>query len=238
MTSLVAQTVSNLPAMQETPVWSLGREDPLEEEMATCSRFLPGEFHGQRRLVGYSPWGHKECDTTERLTHCQSITRWLEAQVTTWVCKWPLKLGQWWDGEGENLVGLSPYPGGSEAVSRSTVSELSWLSGHPTGVWELLGHAERNHALWLGSESHSSQKICCSVSQLCQTLCDPMDCSMPGFPVLHYFLKFAQTHVHWVGDTIQPSHPLLPPSSLSFSRHQGLFYWVVSLRQVAKVLEL
>ena len=52
---------------------------------------------------------------------------------------------------------------------------------------------------------------CCSVTQLCPTLCYPMNCSMPGFPVLHYLPEFAQTHVHWVGDAIQPSHPLSPP---------------------------
>ena len=50
---------------------------------------------------------------------------------------------------------------------------------------------------------------CCSVAELCPTLCDPMDCSMPGFPVLHHLWKFAQTHVHWVSDAIQPSHLLL-----------------------------
>ena len=61
----VAQTVKNLPAMQETRVRSLGQEDPLEKGMATTPVFLPGEFHGQRRLEGYSPWGHKELATTE-----------------------------------------------------------------------------------------------------------------------------------------------------------------------------
>ena len=52
------------------------------------------------------------------------------------------------------------------------------------------------------------------------TLCDPMDCSMPGFPVLHYLLEFLQTHVYWVGDAIQPSHPLLSPSPPAFSHSQ------------------
>ena len=51
---------------------------------------------------------------------------------------------------------------------------------------------------------------CCSASQSCLTLCDPMDCSTPGFPVLHQLPEFAQTHVHRVGDAIQPSHPLSP----------------------------
>ena len=59
----------------------------------------------------------------------------------------------------------------------------------------------------------------------CLSLCDPMDCSAPGFPVLHYLLGFAQTQAHWVGDAIQPSHPLSPTSlsALAFSQHQGLF---------------
>ena len=66
-----------------------------------------------------------------------------------------------------------------------------------------------------------------------------MHCSIPGFPVLHYLLGFAQTHVHWISDAIQPSHTLLSPSPPAFSlaQHQDLFQWVSSLHQVAKVLE-
>ena len=78
-----------------------------------------------------------------------------------------------------------------------------------------------------------------SVVQSCPTLCTPMDCSVPGFPVHHQLLKLAQTHVHRVGDAIQPSHPLSSPSPPTFnlSQHQGLFQWVSSSHQVAKVLE-
>ena len=67
-----------------------------------------------------------------------------------------------------------------------------------------------------------------------------MDCSTPGFPVLHYLPEFAQTHVHWVGDAIKPSHPLFSPSpsTLNLLQHQGLFQWVGSSHQVAKALEL
>ena len=77
-----------------------------------------------------------------------------------------------------------------------------------------------------------------SVAQLCPTLCDPVDGSTPGFPV-HQLLELAQTHVRWVGDAIQPSHPLLPssPPAFNLSQHQGLFQWASSLHQVAKVLE-
>ena len=64
---------------------------------------------------------------------------------------------------------------------------------------------------------------CCSVAQSCLTLCDSLDCSTPGFPVLHHLLEFSQTHIHWVGDAIQPSHPLLPtsPPALIFPQHQS-----------------
>ena len=78
-----------------------------------------------------------------------------------------------------------------------------------------------------------------SIAQSCPTLCDPMNCSIPGLPVHHQLPEFTQTHVHWVSDAIQPSHPLSSPSppALNFSQHQGLFKWVSSLHQVAKVLE-
>ena len=71
------------------------------------------------------------------------------------------------------------------------------------------------------------------------TLCDPMDCSTPCFPLLHRLPELAQTHVHRVGNAIQTSHPLSAPSPPAFnlSEHQGLFQWVSSLHEVAKVLE-
>ena len=70
-------------------------------------------------------------------------------------------------------------------------------------------------------------------------LCDPRDCSTPGLPVHHQFPEFTQTHIHWVGDAIQPSHPLSSPSPPAFRlfQHQGLFQWVSYSHQEAKVLE-
>jgi len=78
-----------------------------------------------------------------------------------------------------------------------------------------------------------------SVAQLCPTLWDPRDYSTPGLPVHHQLPELAQTHVHRVGDAIQPPHPLSSPSPSAFnlSQHQGLFQGVSSLHQVAKVLE-
>ena len=93
---------------------------------------------------------------------------------------------------------------------------------------------------WLESITFQWTHCCCSVTQSCLMFCDPMDCSTPGFPVLHYVPEFAQTHVHGVSDATQPSHPLLPtsPPTLSLSQYWGLFQRVGSLHQVAKVLEL
>ena len=77
---------------------------------------------------------------------------------------------------------------------------------------------------------------CCSVAQSCPTPYDPMDCSTPGFLVLHYLLGLAQTHAHWIDDDIQQSHSLLPsfPPILNLSQHQGLFQWLDSLHRWPK----
>ena len=78
------------------------------------------------------------------------------------------------------------------------------------------------------------------VAQWCPTLCNPMNRSMPGLPVHHQLRESTQTHVHWVSDAIQPSHPLssISPPALNLSQHQGLCKWVSSSHQVGKVLEL
>ena len=78
-----------------------------------------------------------------------------------------------------------------------------------------------------------------SVTQSCPNLHDPMNCSTPGLPVHHQLPEFTQTHVRWVGDAIQPSHPLSSPSppAPNPSQHQSLLQWVNSSHEVAKVLE-
>ena len=88
--------------------------------------------------------------------------------------------------------------------------------------------------MWFGGNEHDAfcnQDCCCSVSESYLTLCDPMDmdCSTPGLPDHHQLPGFTQTHVHWVGDAIQPFHPLSSPSppAFSLSQHQmsQLFTW-------------
>ena len=94
-----------------------------------------------------------------------------------------------------------------------------------------------------GTEKRELKRLCSVRYQFsCSVLSDslwPMDCSTPGLPVHHQLPEFTQTHVHWVGDAIQPLHPLSSPSPPAFnlSQHQGLFKWVRSSHQVAKVLE-
>ena len=94
---------------------------------------------------------------------------------------------------------------------------------------------------WHPSPGQTSSKpsLLFNSFQSCLTLCDPMNCSTPGLPVHHQLPESTQTHVHWVGDAIQPSRSLLSPSPPTFnlSQHQGLFKWVSSSHQVAKVLE-
>ena len=108
-------------------------------------------------------------------------------------------------------------------------------------------HFHQNLGFWMSKKLHVFTEetmdlilhiwfYCCSVTQLCPSIWDTMDYSMPGFPVLHHLLKLAETHVHWVSDAIQPSCPLLAPPNLS--QCQGLFQWIGSSHQVAKELEL
>ena len=157
---------------QEMQVQSLGRVDPLEEDITTHSGVLA------RRI----PW-------TEE-------------------------------------------PGGLQSTRSQRHDWSNWTCTHSThidifNIFSYLIKFQKFHC-------------CCSVAKSCPTLHDPMDCSTPGFPVLHYFQEFAQTHVHQANDTIQPSHPLSSPSPPAFnlSQHQGLFQWIGSSHQVVKVLEL
>ena len=86
--------------------------------------------------------------------------------------------------------------------------------------------------------SCASTQTYCSATQSCLTLCDPMDCNTPGFPVLHHLLKFSEIRVPWVGDAIQPSHPLLSPSppTLNLSKVSG--GWSIGASALSSVLPM
>ena len=120
----------------------------------------------------------------------------------------------------QSWIYIRPLP--LEPLSLLT-SHPTYLSCHRVPVWAWSNIAN----------SHSVQLLSCV------WLCNPMDCSTPGFPAHHQLQEPTQTHVHWVGDAIQPFHPLSSPSlpTVSLSQDQGLFQWVSSSHQVAKVLE-
>ena len=127
-----------------------------------------------------------------------------------------------------------------EVPSSSSYDNQNWLHTLPNSPWRAKLPQLENTALNSAVELKPANPPICSVSQSCPTLCDPKDYSTPSFPVLHHLPQLAQTHVHWVGDAIQPSHSLLfsSPPAFYISQHPGPFQWVGSLHQVAKILEL
>ena len=168
----------------------------------------------------------------------------------------PTRLPHSWDSPGKNTgVGCHFLLQCMKVKSKSEVAQSCLTLSDPTdcslpglsvhGIfqarvleWGAIAFSSRTHSfsycVWLLSWS-----CCCSVGKSCLTLSDSMDCSIPGFLVLHHFLEFTQTHVLWVGNAIQPSHPLPShfPPAFTLSQHQGLFKWVSSSHEVAKALE-
>ena len=136
------------------------------------------------------------------------------------------------------IIGLSSFTPETNATSEITSVAIlndskitgqeekkkSWTWSDAATLWPLSVTTTWKTGLMVNIHQPSP---CFSVAQWCPTLCNPMDCSMPGLPVFHYLLEFAKTHVHWVSDAIQPSHPLSPRShpALNLSQHQGLFQW-------------
>ena len=122
------------------------------------------------------------------------------------------------------------------ASSKRKCPQMLPLGSKQESQWDA---AQFIYLIFLGHLSGFSSVQFSSVAQSCPTLCDPMNHSMPGLPVHHQLPESTQTHVHRVGDAIQPSNPLLspPPPAFNSSQHQGLFKWVSSLHQVARVLE-
>ena len=125
-------------------------------------------------------------------------------------------------------------------IDRETMETLTdFLFGAPKSPQMVIAAMKSKDPCSLEEKLWPTSVQVSSVAQSCLTLCEPMNHSMPGLPVHHQLPESTQTHVHRVGDAIQPSHPLSSPSppALSLSQHQGPFQWVSSLHQVAKVLE-
>ena len=129
---------------------------------------------------------------------------------------------------------------GSDSTAGETKQQEWEICFFAAQLWQQRQTGSWNDPEGLGCHAKGLSFQFSSVYQSSLILCNPMDRSTPGLPVHHQLPEFTQTPVHWVGDAIQPSHPLLAPSPPDFnvSQHQGLFKWVSSLHQVAKVLEL
>ena len=144
--------------------------------------------------------------------------------------------------------GENGFKGGVTSTCRTLVHAAwhhirSWAPLLTLGAWSFVSPERASGGLDAAQSTMSTPQEgsvqFSSVAQLCPTLCDPMNYSMPGLPVHHQLPEFTQTHVHRVSDAIQPFHPLSPPSppALNISQHQSLFQWVNSSHELAKVLE-
>ena len=148
---------------------------------------------------------------------------WL-AWPTQWIWVWASS-GRWW---------RTGKPGKLQSTGSQRVRH-NWATEQQQQ--DVLTRNKQKNKVQKRIAMHSVQFR--SVAQSCPTLCDPTNRNTPGLPVHHQLPEPTQTHVHWVGDAIQQSHPLSSPSPpvLNLYQHQGLFKWVTSLHQVAKVLE-
>ena len=209
--------MKNLLVILQTWVLSLLWEDPLEMEMATHSGILTWRI----------PWteepGWLQSTDSQRVGH-NWATNTFKVHLFPFLCGQSSELWQLMSRYSPVFVELLLhlvfwYPCDSSQDMAQNIVYSPW---------------ERTKGLWLCLETQFN-----SVPQSCLTLCNLMDCSRPSFPIHHQLPGLAQTHVHQVSDAIQPSHPLSLPSPPAFnhSQHQGLFEWVSSLHQVARVLE-
>ena len=216
------------------PVWNWRRQWHPTQVL------LPGKSHGRRSLVGCSPWGREESDTTERLQFHFSLSCIGEENGNPLQCSClenPRVGGAWWAA----IYGVAQSQRRLKRLSSS--SSVKWNEGGASYVRNVvIPRASEWWDLSRERDNLSNFKISDqirSVAQSCPTLCNPMNRSTPGLPVHHQLPEFTQTHVHRVSDAIQPSHPLSSPSlpAPNPSQHQSLFQWVNSLHEVAKVLE-
>ena len=238
------------------------RKIPWRRAWQPTPVFLPGELLGPRSLAGYSPWGRTQLSdwvcTHTYLSYLMlfsfrvkmNIMRRKHHSVPKYVAK-QCSHAAFFTVQGDIL--RSSHPHVKVLKAPHVLSMSTSHSWQPVSSWV-------KHVLppsIPGSETHhppsptrqilppapkpplAIQQVCpvSSVTQSCPILHDPMDCSTPGLPVHHQLLEFTQTHVHWVGDAIQPSHPLSSPSPPTFnlSQHQGKS--ISSSHEVAKVSE-
>ena len=182
------------------------------------------------------------CDVMDCGPPGSSVHGILQARILEWVAI-PYSKGSSWP---RNQTWVSLIAGRSLTIwaTREATSSCLLISPQSHSEDDSADMDTRKFSLILCTQNSQKMFIWCvqfsSLQSLsCVQLCDPMNHSTPGLPVHHQLPESTQTHVHWVGDPIQPSHPLSSPSppALNLSQHQGLFQWVSSSHQVAKVLE-
>ena len=224
------------------------RKIPWIRKWQPTAVFLPGKSHGERILMGYTPWGCRvrhnlATEHTAYVFICiiffsQDFTAIYPIKVTAisyypWIiyCSF-LK----------HLIFLFINVWGTVFKSFKKLLEILILT---TGILSFYWRASilcmpvHDFHIVITYYTLNFIKTCLSlVAQSCPTLCEPMDCSMSGFPVHHQLPKLTQIHVHRVSDAIQLSHPLSSHSPPAFNlfQHQDLFQWVSYSHQVAKVL--
>ena len=153
-----------------------------------------------------------------------------------------LQVGKPWTKLPQNVKWDWAKDGRTLARELRTYPTLRWQNSDTSTFCSWTSHdlagELKNKCGWEDEQSGWWQNAATAVQSRSRVrLCDPRDCSTPGLPVHHQLPELTQSHVHWVGDAIQPSHPLSPSPALNLSQHQGLFKWVSSLHQVAKVLQ-
>ena len=221
------------------------RKIPWRRAWKSTLVLVPGVSHGGRSLHSYSSWGCKELDTTDQLT-LKTMEIILDKNQTRVIFLFEFKMGRKAEEKTHNINnGLAQEllrnihcSGGSRSSAKETRAlKMSVAASHrkrhqPTERhhWSRSSHivlttqevAKEHNVDHSTITWHLKQIQFSSVAQSCPTL---FDCSTPGLPVHHQLLELAQTQVHWVSDTIQPSHPLSSPSPPAFnlSQLQGLF---------------
>ena len=178
---------------------------------------------GWLAMRNFFQWSSERETNTSYLWTATKALRWSEAYSPWETNIWKGMEGTWWNlpnCHGALRAGAALTSHQDQLWWCNDVDRVTWCWGLTSSVCKCLVQFS-------------------SVAQSCPTLCDPMNRSTPGLPVHHQLPEFTQTHIHRVSDAIQPSHPLSSPSPLASnpSQHQGLFQWVNSSHEVAKVLE-
>ena len=193
------------------------------------------ELRLYRAVEHWASLAHQVSTLCSALKNSEVFTAlWAGSAVNLTISWWQLVLPNHWQ-ENDRILELE---GILEIIWFNLTCLMDWGGWGPETCH--LPKVTQLICCWIRALVGVLSSCCCSVAQSSPDLWDPMDGSTPGFPVHHQLPEFTQTHVHWVSDTIQPTHSLSLPSLPAFNLLQllGLFQWADSSHQVAKILEL